>query len=195
MPTVFLDYHMTTLAKIQDVFEKSTQLFTMDDLNVALDQMASAIHDVLHDKNPVVLCVMNGGLIPTGHLLTRLNFPLTIDYIHATRYRGELQGGALHWKVKPSIDIKGRTVLVVDDILDGGVTLAGILETLKADGASDVYSAVVLDKYTKRLPNGLQHADFVGLPIEDHYVFGFGLDYNHYLRNAPGIYKVAPEHA
>ena len=186
---------MTNLAQIKEVFDKATQLYTMDDLNKALDQMALDIHAVLHDKNPIVLCVMNGALIPAGHLLTRLNFPLTIDYIHATRYQGETKGGELHWKVKPNIDTKGRAVLVVDDILDGGVTLAMVLEALKASGATDVYSAVVLDKYTKRVPNGLQQADFVGLKIEDHFVFGFGLDYNHYLRNAPGIYKVAPEHA
>lgn len=185
---------MTDLTHIEEVYQSATQLYNMDDLNAALDRMSLAIHGALKDKNPIVFCVMNGGLIPAGHLLTRLNFPLTLDYIHATRYRGETTGGVLQWIVKPSIEVKDRAILVVDDILDGGVTLALVLEELKTMGASEVYSAVVLDKYTKRVPHGLQHADFVGLQIEDHFVFGFGLDYDHYLRNAPGIYKVAPEH-
>jgi hypoxanthine phosphoribosyltransferase len=86
-------------------------------------------------------------------------------------------------------------VLVVDDILDGGITLAAILEEVRALGAEAVYSAVLVDKYQKRVENGLKHADFVGLEIEDHYIFGYGMDYNEYLRNAPGIFVVAPEHA
>jgi hypoxanthine phosphoribosyltransferase len=84
--------------------------------------------------------------------------------------------------------------LVVDDILDGGVTLAAIIDEVKASGAQEVYSAVLVDKYRKRVPNGLQQADFVGLQVEDHYIFGYGMDYNEYLRNAPGIFVVAPEH-
>jgi hypoxanthine phosphoribosyltransferase len=156
--------------------------------------MAAQIHQQLSDKNPIILCVMIGGMVPMANLLLRLDFPLEVDYVHATRYRGEITGGALHWKVKPSVDLQGRAVLVVDDILDGGVTLAAILEEVKAMGASQVYSAVLVDKHHKRVENGLKHADFVGLEIDDHYIFGYGMDYNEYLRNAPGIYIVAPEH-
>ena len=156
--------------------------------------MAINIHDELKDKNPVILCVMIGGLVPLGNLLLRLDFPLEVDYVHATRYRGELTGGEIHWKVKPSANLKGRTVLVVDDILDGGITLAAIIDEVKAMGAEEVFSAVLVDKFRKRVPNGLQKADFVGLEVEDHYIFGYGMDYNEYLRNAPGIFVVDPEH-
>jgi hypoxanthine phosphoribosyltransferase len=185
---------MTIPSKIKAVYEKSTCLYTSNEVAAALDRMAINIHDKLKDKNPVIICVMVGGLVPLGNLLLRLDFPLEVDYVHATRYRGEITGGEIHWKVRPSTNLKGRTVLVVDDILDGGLTLAAIIDEIKALGADEVYSAVLVDKYPKRVPNGLQEADFVGLQVEDHYIFGYGMDYNEYLRNAPGIFVVHPDH-
>lgn len=179
---------------IKEVYEKSTCLYTHNEVEAALDRMAIDIHGKLKDKNPLLLCVMIGGVVTLGHLLTRLDFPLEVDYVHATRYRGELTGADIHWKMRPPESVAGRTVLVVDDILDGGVTLAVIINELKTMGAKEVYTAVLVDKYAKRVENGISSVDFVGLKIEDHYVFGYGLDYREYLRNAPGIYVVAPEH-
>jgi len=185
---------MTIPEKIQDVYKKSSLLFSTQEIEAALDRMAIDIHQKLQDKNPIILCVMVGGLIPMSNLLLRLDFPLEVDYVHATRYRGDISGGDLHWKVRPTERVRGRTVLVVDDILDGGVTLSAILAEVEVMGAAEVYSAVLVDKHHKREPNGLKHADFVGLQVDDHYIFGYGMDYNEYLRNAPGIFVVAPEH-
>lgn len=185
---------MTIPNKIKDVYEQSTCLFTTSEVEAAIDKMALNIHEELKDENPILLCVMVGGLVLLGNLLPRLDFPLEVDYVHATRYRGELSGGEIHWKVRPSSSIEGRTVLIVDDILDGGITLAAIIDEVRALGAKKVYSAVLVDKYCKRVPNGLNKADFVGLKIEDHYIFGYGMDYNEYLRNAPGIFVVHPDH-
>lgn len=179
---------MAIPGKIQEVYRQATLLYTTREVEAALDRMAINIQEQLQDKNPVLLCVMIGGLVPMGNLLPRLDFPLEVDYVHATRYRGEISGGELHWKVKPGISVVGRTVLVVDDILDGGITLAAIIAELKNMGADEVYSAVLVDKHHKREPDGLQAADFVGLTVDDHYVFGYGMDYNEYLRNAPGIF-------
>lgn len=184
---------MTIPTKIQGIYERSSCLFTTKEVEAALDRMAINIHDALHDKNPIIICVMIGGMVPLGNLLPRLDFPLEVDYVHATRYRGETTGGNLHWKVKPSINVKDRTVLVVDDILDGGITLAAIISEIKLMGASDVLSAVLVDKVHKRVENGLQKADFVGLCVDDHYIFGYGMDYQEYLRNAPGIFIVSQE--
>jgi hypoxanthine phosphoribosyltransferase len=184
---------MTIPEKIKKVYENSTCLYTTKEVEAALDRMAIKIHQQLQDKNPIILCVMIGGLVPLGNLLPRLDFPLEVDYVHATRYCGEISGGDLHWKVRPSLNLTGRTVLIVDDILDGGVTLAAILDEVKALGAAEVYTAVLVDKHHKRLENGLKHANFVGLEVDDHYIFGYGMDYNEYLRNAPGIFVVAPE--
>ncbi len=185
---------MTIPEKIKKVYEKATCLYTTEQVEAALDNMAIKIQKELHDKNPIILCVMVGGLVPLGNLLPRLDFPLEVDYVHATRYQGEISGGELHWKVKPSLSLSGRTVLIVDDILDGGVTLAAILAEVKSMGATQVYSAVLVDKHHKRVENGLKHADFVGLEVDDHYIFGYGMDYHEYLRNAPGIFVVAAEH-
>lgn len=186
---------MTEPSKINEIFNRSSCIYTQEEVNCALDNMAESITRKLADKNPVIVCVMTGGMIPASNLLLRLKFPLEIDYVHATRYRGALSGGEIHWKAKPKTDLKGRVVLVVDDILDGGVTLKAIVDEFLTIGAEEVYSAVLVDKYQKRVEGGLKHADFVGLQIEDHYVFGFGMDYKEYLRNIPGIYKVAPEDA
>lgn len=178
---------------INAVYKRATKLYSVEQINIALDQMATEIHRDLADQNPIIMCVMIGGLIPLGNLLPRLDFPMEVDYVHASRYRGETSGGELHWKAKPVSDFTNRTILVVDDILDGGITLQSIVSYLKANGAAEVKSAVLVDKHHKRVPGGLEHADYVGLTVDDHFIFGYGMDYQEYLRNAPGIFMVAPE--
>lgn len=178
---------------IREVYERSTCLYTKDQIDVALDEMAVKIHDNLSEKNPILLCVMIGGLVPVGNLLPRLDFPLELHYVHATRYRGETKGGELHWKASPSFDIKNRTVLIIDDILDGGATLSAIVEYCEGAGAKEVQTAVLVDKHHQREPGGLAQANYTGLRVEDHYIFGYGMDYKEYLRNAPGIFVVDPQ--
>lgn len=181
-------------SKIRDVFTKATRLFSKTEIESALDKMAVEISYRLSHENPILLCVVVGGIVPVGNLLPRLNFPLEVDYVHATRYQNDTVGKELEWKVKPSRSLNGRTVVVVDDILDGGVTLGKIVEYCRAQGAKEVLSAVLVEKEDARLPEGLPVADFHGLRVDNHYVFGYGMDYKGYLRNAPGIYRVAPEH-
>lgn len=178
---------------IREVFAKSRCLYSKSEVENALDEIAHKMNETLADKNPVFLGVVLGGIIPLSSLLLRLEFPLEIDYVHATRYRKNTVGSQLHWVATPACDMKGRVVVVVDDILDGGVTLSGIIQYCKERGAKEVLSAVLVDKFDARLPGGLPTADFVGLGVEDHYVFGYGLDYKGYLRNAPGIYQVSEE--
>ena len=158
----------------------------------ALDQMALDISDTLGETLPVVLCVLNGGIIPAGHLLTRLTFPLEIGYLHATRYRGETSGAEVQWLCEPLIELQDRTVLVVDDILDEGQTLADIVDHCEQAGATQVYSAVLVQKHHDRLIAGIE-ADFVGLRVDDRYVFGFGMDYKGYLRNMNGVYALGEQ--
>lgn len=179
---------------IRDVQAKSTCLYTHQDIQNALDVMAKKINEEMGDLNPILLCVMVGGLIPAGNLLPRLDFPLEVDYIHATRYRGKTSGGELHWLVKPRCNLKDRVVLIVDDILDGGITLSEIKNFCLNEKAKQVFTAVLLDKKEERLPLGLVSADYTGLTVGSGYVFGYGMDYKEYLRNAPGIFVVAPEH-
>ncbi len=179
---------------IKAIFTQAKCLYTREQIEVALDGMADKISAALAAKNPVFLCVVIGGIVPLGNLLPRLDFPLEVDYVHATRYRGETKGGDLIWKSEPSNDLKDRVVVVVDDILDSGLTLAEVMKYCKNKGAKEVYSAVLVDKADARQPGGVQQADFTGVNVENIYVFGYGMDYKEYLRNAPGIYAVAPEH-
>lgn len=153
----------------------------------AVQQMATAITASLSERRPIVLCVMIGGLIPAGWLLSKLDFPLEIDYCHATRYRGATSGGELAWLVRPTLEMAGRDVLIVDDILDEGHTLAQIIDSCKVQGASSVQTATLVNKQHDRRFNSLQ-ADFVGLDVGDFYVFGAGMDYKGWFRNLPGIY-------
>lgn len=180
-------------ASIDAVFQRSSQIFSEEQIQKAIDRMAEQISQQLYDQNPVLLCVMIGGLVLTGNLMTRLNFPLELDYIHATRYQGATSGGEIHWKSTPKASLRDRCVLIIDDILDQGLTLKAIYDYCAEQGARDIRSAVLVDKYTARKPEGLSQADFVGLAIEDFYIFGYGMDYQEYLRNAPGIYRVAEQ--
>jgi len=177
-------------AEIESVLKSATRLFSPSEVEVAAEHMAQAITDVLGEKNPVLLTVMIGGLVATGLLLKHLQFPLVMDYVHATRYRGQTEGKEIHFINKPETCLKGREVLIIDDILDGGITLKEVVAFCKEVGASRVYTAVLADKPDARLEGGLAHADFVGLTVPNLYLFGYGLDYKNYLRNAPGIFAV-----
>ncbi|HFC54099.1 MAG TPA: hypoxanthine-guanine phosphoribosyltransferase [Gammaproteobacteria bacterium] len=169
--------------------ERAECLYRSDAVNAALDRMAAGIATALAGKNPILLCVMTGGIVTTGHLLTRLRFPLQLDYLHATRYRGATSGGEIRWLARPALPLAGRAVLVVDDILDEGHTLAAILEYCREQGASEVHLAALVEKRHGRKAPGIR-ADFLGLEVEDRYVFGFGMDYQGYLRNLPAIYAL-----
>jgi hypoxanthine phosphoribosyltransferase len=180
--------------KIQAILDNAECLYDMKAIEQALDKMAIEITDKLGQSNPLILSVMIGALIPTGYLLPRLNFPLEIDYIHATRYRSTTRGGDLHWLVEPRQSLKDRHILVVDDVMDGGLTLAAIIDYCKQAQAKKVYTAVMVNKIRPREQGVNFEPDFVGLNAENRYLFGFGLDYHEYLRNAPGIYAVSKEH-
>lgn len=171
-----------------EVMAHADLLHSKAEVEQALDNMARAITDEIGDQNPIIMSVMNGGLIPCGHLLTRLGFPLRQDYLHASRYRGKTTGADLKWLSHPRESLDGEVVLIVDDILDEGHTLAAIVEACQKEGAKAVYSAVLIEKMHDR-SNGFK-ADFVGIQVEDRYLFGYGMDYKGYLRNAAGIYAV-----
>src|SRR3990167_9825115 len=159
---------------ILEVQARARCLYSRKQVEKALDEMALKINHDLGDTNPIFLCVMIGGLIPAGNLLPRLNFPLEVEYIHASRYGQKIVGGDLGWKVKPHANLANRTILIVDDILDGGLTLGAIKKFCLTQSASKVYTAVLLDKKDARLPDGLPSADYTGLVIGNGFVFGYG---------------------
>jgi hypoxanthine phosphoribosyltransferase len=176
-----------TATQYDAVAARADCLVTAAEMDAALDRMAAALTAQLADKDPLVLCVMTGAVIVAGLLLPRLNFQLRVDYLHASRYQGATRGGELAWKHRPSAAIRGEHILVLDDILDEGITLAQVIHACHEDGAASVLSAVLVEK---QRPHQCQ-ADVVGVVVADRYLYGYGLDYKNYFRNAPGIFAVA----
>ena len=181
--------HADTL-DIERIRQTATCLFDDKACDAAIVRMAEKITRDLAGSDPLLLCVINGGLILTGRLAPLLGFPLQIDYLHATRYRDEVRGGELNWLSYTRERLAGRPVIVVDDILDEGNTLKEVCDYALEQGATKAYGAVLVEKLHERRINGAS-AECIGLQIEDRFVFGFGLDYKGYLRNASGIFAVA----
>ncbi|HZP64754.1 MAG TPA: hypoxanthine-guanine phosphoribosyltransferase [Rudaea sp.] len=157
-------------------------------LDAAILRMGRDIDAVLGEV-PLFLTVMNGGLIFAGALAVAIKTDLEFDYVHATRYRSGTEGHEIVWIKRPRADLAGRTVLLVDDILDEGYTLAAIRDHCLAAGARRVLIAVLCEKRHGRTAPGIR-ADFVGVEVPDRYVFGFGMDYYEQGRNLPGIYAL-----
>ena len=171
------------------VLEEADLIWSEAAVDEAYAKLAREISDVLGASSPLIIPVMMGGMTPAARIMSRLEFPVELDYVHATRYRGDVRGRTLEWLAHPSSDFKGRSVLVVDDILDEGITLAAIIAHCRELGARETYCAVLVDKQLGR-PRAFARADFTGLTVEDRYVFGCGMDYQGYFRNLPGIYAL-----
>ena len=123
--------------------------------------------------------------ISSASRFSLLRFPIDFDYVHASRYGSATRGAGIEWRVSPSGLAKGRHVLVLDDILDHGETMAAIRDRLLELGALSVQCAVLVEKKLE-IAKPI-HADFVGLSIPDRFVFGCGMDAKGYWRNLPEI--------
>jgi len=172
----------------QEILDDAECLYTEEEVFQAINRLASEVNEKLKDTNPIVVTVMNGGLIPAGLLLPKLSFPLQIDYIHATRYGENTKGGELDWISNPSLSMENRTILLIDDIHDEGNTIKSIRDYCIEQKATKVYSCVLIHKNHNRKCS--PKPDFVGLEVPDRYLFGYGMDYKTLLRNAPGIFAV-----
>ena len=158
----------------------------------AIAVMAKQVHDDYRDSVPVFLTVMHGGLPFAAQLAMEvgaLGVDLEFDYLHASRYRGETSGGELAWKHRPATPLKGRRVLLADDILDEGHTMVAVTAWCRQQGAIDVRIAVLAVKAHDRCVPGMS-ADYVGVEVPDRYVFGYGMDYHEQGRNLPAIYAL-----
>ena len=164
-------------------------LYDADRVAAAVADQAGRLAPVLETRNPLVLAVMTGGMFPTGELTRHFRFPLTVDYVHASRYRGETTGSDLHWSRAPGEGVAGRHVLVVDDIFDEGTTLEAVVQRCREQGAADVTTAVLVRKLHDRgLPR--DWIDDHALDVPDAYVFGCGMDYHEHWRHLPDIWAL-----
>jgi hypoxanthine phosphoribosyltransferase len=168
------------------IFRHSEEIVPESEVNAAIGRMAQALHAAVSGDFPLGLAVMGGAAVFTGMLLPHLDFPLEFDYIHLTRYRNAIKGSAdMQWRVAPREAVKDRVVLVLDDILDEGETMAAIRDRVLAMGASRFLSAVLCEKM---LPKAKPlYPDFCGFTVPDRYVFGCGMDAKGYWRNLPAI--------
>ncbi len=176
---------MADTAQAWAFLEDSDLIVAGKDIEVAIGRLAREITAAMRNEYPLVLTVMGGAVVFAGHLLPLLRFPADLDYVHATRYGAATRGGGLEWRVAPPPNVVGRAVLILDDILDGGLTLCAIRDRLRAEGAKSVHCAVLVEKQLPA-PKPIE-ADFVGLRIPDRFVFGYGMDAKGYWRNLPEI--------
>lgn len=175
--------------ELREVLANSECLKTGTEVSAALDEMARKLNASCQGDDWLVLVVMNGGLMPAAWLMSRFEFLFELDYIHATRYRGGTVGDELHWQARPHTSLKNRKILLIDDILDEGITLQKIIDDCRESGASEVKTAVLVRKQHER--NIGIEADVIGLEVPDRYVFGCGMDYREHFRHLPEIRALA----
>jgi len=183
------DFHYT---RARALLANAEEIVSADKVQAAVRHVADVLNQRF-DKDeagefPLVLGVMGGAVVFTGHLLPQLAFPLEFDYIHVTRYGDLDRGGEVVWKVIPRQDVTGRTIIIVDDILDEGETLAHVKQRLLDMGAAEVILAVFADKELGKVKP--VQADIVGLTVPNQFVVGFGMDAHGYWRNLPGLWVI-----
>ncbi|MEQ8861090.1 MAG: hypoxanthine-guanine phosphoribosyltransferase [Pseudomonadales bacterium] len=175
-------------AEVLAARQRAECLVSAADVSAAVDRLSVRLSLRLQDTNPILLTIMNGALPFAGALLPRLNFPLEVGFLHVGRYRDATRGGDLVWHSQPTVRLHGRTVVLLDDVLDEGKTLAALVEWVRDAGAAEVVTAVLVDKQiaTAR-PLAV---DYAALECPDRYLFGCGMDYQGYWRNLPDIHAL-----
>ncbi len=176
------------LDEIREIYQNADLLYPESVVEATIDRIASQLAERVGSRNPMLLCVLNGAIIFTGKLLPLLDFPLELESVRVTRYGRGTRGQDLIWHYRPQVDLAGRTVVLLDDVLDEGVTLAALKDFCLEEGAREVLIAVLVDKAVRQEKRC--RPDLFGLRCPDRYLFGYGMDYKGYLRNAPGIFAV-----
>ena len=167
------------------VYGESTLLIDEARVTLAVDRLAVRLTARLLDADPLLMCMMRGGLMFTAALMQRLHFPLQLDYVHLSRYRSDTQGGAIKWHVKPGISVKERCVLLLDDICDEGESLRTAADAIEGAGAREVLCAVLVRRAN---PEACFSPDYVALECGEGFLIGWGMDYTGYGRNLSGIH-------
>lgn len=182
------------LAEAMEIRRSARRLLGAAEVQAVYDRMANAIAEKVAGTNPVIVAVMHGGVFTAVELCRRFEFPYEFAYVHPTRYGGGLSGGDLEWAVEPKPALEGRTVVIVDDVLDIGITLAELKRSMSGVGIGELYTAVLVGKQLRQRIER-PSVDFVGVWIEDAYVFGCGMDYKGYWRGLPELLAAGAEEA
>lgn len=179
---------MPDIEYARKILNDAELIFGAEEVQGTIRKVAADVTAGLGDAYPLLLTAMGGGVFFAGQILPLLRFPLDLDYVHATRYGSNISGASIEWRVNPPASVRGRTVLVLDDILDGGKTMAAIRDRV-IDMGADKFMCAVLTEKKLASPKPIV-ADFVGLTLPDRFVFGCGMDARGYWRNLPEIYAL-----
>ncbi|HEY5591404.1 MAG TPA: hypoxanthine phosphoribosyltransferase [Paludibacter sp.] len=161
------------------------------EIQAAVHRVAEDINRDIANKNPLFICVLNGAFMFAGDLMKTINFPCEITFIKLSSYDGLYTTGAVKEIIGLNESVVGRNVVVVEDIVDTGITMERILSSLRAKGANEIRVATFLQK-----PDALQRditVDYVAMKIPNDFIVGYGLDYDGYGRNLKDIYTVVSE--
>ncbi|CAG0963384.1 hypoxanthine phosphoribosyltransferase [Methylophilaceae bacterium] len=179
---------MTDSIDPEQILDRAEEIYGAHQVDSAITRLAEEVNAALGDTVPLVICVMGGAVFFAGQLLPKLRFPLEFDYVQVSRYHNRTEGQSLVWKVVPGENVRNRTVLVLDDILDEGHTLAAIKARCLELGAARVLTGVLVEK--ELAVEKPVSADFIGLKVPNRYVFGCGMDVYGWWRNLPAIYAL-----
>lgn len=158
-------------------------------ISEAVTRVAQQINSDFAAKRPVFLSILNGSFMFTADLLKQITVPCELSFVKLASYHGTQSTGNVRTLLGLDVSLSDRSVIIVEDIVDTGKTLAEFLPVLKAHGATDVSIAALLVK-----PDALQHpieVKYAGLKIPNDFIVGYGLDYNGLGRNLPDIYVVS----
>ena len=186
--TIFTRSAFSIMSTIQIKDKKFILSISETEIQEAVRQVGEAINRDLADKNPLFICVLNGAFMFAGDLMKTVTVPCEITFIKLSSYDGLYTTGTVKEIIGLNESVVGRNVVVVEDIVDTGITMERILGSLRAKGASDIKVATFLQK-----PDALQRnitVDYVAMKIPNDFIVGYGLDYDGYGRNLKDIYTV-----
>lgn len=160
-----------------------------EEVAAAFDRLAEDIATRLAGREPVLVAVLEGGRMPAAEISRRLTIPHVNDALRVGRYGNGAKGGQLRWHALPETPLHGRAVVVIDDILDEGITLAGVARHCREAGAGEVLTCVLTEKDLPERAAELE-PDFRGFLVPDRYIVGCGMDYQGRWRELPGLYAL-----
>jgi hypoxanthine phosphoribosyltransferase len=173
----------------RELLKRSSVIADRQQVEAAIDRMATAVNDHYGDREITLLIVMTGAVMSAAWLAAKLRMPVQMDFVHATRYAGQTEGGEIEFRVPPRLNIEGHDVLIIDDIYDIGLTLQMIEKYCESRGARTVNSAVLVRKVHDRETTA-KRPEFVGMEVKDKYIFGCGMDAYEHWRHLDEIWAL-----